>query len=174
MFKDKEQEVHVGFNKLTGSHMTQVSGMSEDKLDTQYFKWKTVFINPNTHRWVGDYDDGKVMAIGELKPATDEIQLNELCEKKIIKDGVTIHGQLNAFAEMFEALITKGFLEEDDPGVQEFQRQKEIIDRARKNNALYKEVRKNSPEEHYLTKEQLDQKKNAQMAGGLNVLIGRY
>lgn len=173
MFKDEKIEVFIGFNKITGAHLTQVSGTTEDKLATDYFKWKNVLINQNTHRWVGDYDDGRVMPIGELKPSTTETDADELCSKKIEKE-VLPHQQMNVMADMFQALINKGVLDENDQGVADFQKQREYIDSCRKNNVLFKKAREESPEEHYKTKAQLDQKKSDQMAGGLNVLLGRH
>ena len=129
--------------------------------------------NPNSHRWVGDFDDGKVMSYGELKPKSTETILDHLCSHKIDKDVKTYH-QLNAYADMFKVLIDKGVLTEDDPGVSDFLEQREIIDRARKNNELYKKARTESKDEYYLSKEQEDEKKNAQLAGGLNTVTGRY
>jgi phage shock protein A len=74
---------------------------------------------------------------------------------------------------MFQALIDKGVLSQEDPGVAEFTEIRDRIERTRKNNELYKETRKNSPYEDYATKEQEDQKLNDQLAGGLNVITGR-
>lgn len=173
MFKKGKQKVFISFNKLTGAHIGQRTGGSAKDLPDQYFKWKIEEFDPNTHRWVGDYDDGKVMAIAACRSSEDEVGMDEICSKKIEKKYQWYH-QMNALAKIADTLIKKGILTEDDDGVSEFLEQREYIDRALKNNELYKEARANSPDEDYLTKEDLDKKKNAQLAGGLNTITGRY
>lgn len=173
MYKKGKQKVFLSFNKITGYHLTQVTGLKEENLNTDQYKWRVEEFDPNTHRWVGDYDDGKVMAIAACKPRTTEPMMDEICSKKIEKK-YQWHHQINAIAKIADTLIKKGILTEEDAGVQEFLDQREYIDRALKNNELNKIARANSPHETYLTKEDLDNKKNNQLAGGLNTIIGRY
>jgi len=173
MFTKGKQKVFLSFNKLTGAHFGQRTGGSEDNLPDEYLKWRVEEFDPSTHRWVGDYEDGKVMAIAACRPYTNELMMDEICSKKIEKKYQWYH-QTNALAAVVGTLIKKGILTEEDAGVTEFLEQREYIDRALKNNELYKEARTNSQDEDYRTKEELDRKKNDQVAGGLNTVLGRF
>jgi hypothetical protein len=171
-YKDEIQQVHISFNKLSGARMGTIVSNKEYPKEDQYYIYKTCMYNPNTHEYVGDYETGHLIAREEIKPKIYEFHVNTQCAAKIEK-AAPIHRQINAMAKMFQTLVDKGVLTEEDPGVEEFLYMQEYVTRARKNNELYKEARKNSGYEEYVSEEDRRESLNNQLAGGLNVVIGR-
>lgn len=170
--EDKVQEVHLGFNKITKVHCSSVMGGSKKDLDTQYYAWLTRKFNPLTHRWEGDMDSGKVISIGEAKPITTESVLNSHCHQKI-KKKYMYYDQLNAMSDMFNALISKGILTEEDAGVQEFNEMQEYINRTRKNNKMLKAHYEASEDHEYLSLKEEAKRQSDCFHGGMQSIAGR-
>ena len=172
-YPDKIHTVHLSFNKLTGARFGQlIGGRSAPSEDNQHLVWKTENFNPNTHTYHGDYESGSVVRKEDVKPEISEFLLNTQCATKIEKQA-PVHRQINAMSLMLEALIEKGVLTAEDPGVTDFLDYREYIERAQKNNALYKEARAASEHEVYVSKEEKLERVNNQLAGGLNIIVGR-
>lgn len=171
-YKDEVQQVHIGFNKLTGARISTIVSDRKYPKEDQYLKYKSIKYNPHQFEYVGDFDNGMLVKRSELKPKIYEYQVNGQCADKIEKL-YPVHKQLNIYSKLFGSLIANGTLTEEDDGVEEFLDMQEYVARARKNNALYKETRAKSETEEYVSEEQRIENLNNQLAGGLNVVVGR-
>ena len=167
-----EKTVYISFNKISGARVASVITERDMPLENQYLKYKKFKFDPEKYDYVGDYDKGTIMLREDIKPQVYEYHIDIQCAQKIEKLA-PVHKQLNSMSKMFEALIAKGVLTEDDPGVEEFTDLREAIDRSIKNNKLYKEARQNSDYEDYVSNEDMMKEADAQLAGGLNTIIGR-
>ena len=169
-FKNEVQQVHIGFNKISGERMSTVVSEKEFPSENQYFKFKSLKYNPHRFEYVGDHDTGRLVERMDIKPKIYELQVNGLCADKIEKE-YPAHKQLNIYSKLFGSLIANGTLTEEDSGVEEFLDMQEYIERSRKNNTLYKKSRINSETEEYISEDQRKSTVDAQLAGGLRSII---
>lgn len=167
-----KQKIHLCFNKLTGAFIGQLIGIESDKLNDQYFIYKTLEFDPKTHIWKGNLATGKLVALGELKPMITELELDAACHQKIKKKFKYYH-QLNILFGLVNTLIIKGVLDELDPGVAEFLEYKLYTERTRANNEQLKASISACPDHDYKTRENLETEMNDRLHGGLQTIVGR-
>lgn len=176
---NKEQDVYVVFNKISGAFVQQIvqDGFDPKELekmldDNIYTEIKKLKFNPQTHMWDGgDIKTGKVVGLFEATPVVRESEINTNAAGKIEADH-PIYKQINALTEAVIALID--VVGEEHVAFDTLKEIKEDIDQIKANNARAKESYKNNPSYKFLTKAEEDAELNAQMEGGIATLIGRF
>ena len=169
---DNKQKIHLCFNKLTGAFIGQLIGIESKKLSKQYFVYKTLEFDPKTHIWQGSFEDGKLVALGQIKPMVTELELDAACHQKIKKRYKYYH-QLNMLFHLVDTLLSKGVLDETDSGVSDFIEFKLYTERTRANNELFKASMIACPNHDYKTKEDIEAEMNDRLHGGLQTIVGR-
>jgi len=163
-----EGDQTIIFNKITGALVSSIVGSNLDLVNTDFCKGKVVKFNPETHRWVGDFDTGSVQTIIESPRVVYEETLDQ-------KAGRTIRGtydyyhQLNAIIEVLSLLLEASSLTTEQKA--NFNKVKEYIAESRTLNDKYKDSYKNDPNWSFKTKEETQDEIDSKLAGGLYEII---
>ena len=159
----------VVFNKLTGAFVASVVGSHLDLVNTTYCKGKTVTFNPETHRWLGDYDTGSVVKKSETPRIAYEHTLDGTAGFNIRKK-YDYHHQLNIIIDMMSLLLDASSLTTSQKAT--FTAMKEYIAEIKSLNEKYKDSYKNDPNWTYISKTDAQTEMDNQLAGGLHEVIG--
>jgi len=168
-YPESEGAQTVIFNKLTGAFIASMVGSHLDLVNTTYCKGKVVTFNPETHRWVGDYDSGSVKAKTTTPRLAYEHTLDGTAGFNIRKK-YDYHHQLNVIIDMMALLLDASSLNTSQKAT--FTAMKEYIAEIKSLNEKYKDSYKNDPNWTYISKTDAQTEMDNQLAGGLHEVIG--
>jgi len=170
-----KQKVKVMFNKITGallgiiSHGTGEREIVEPDADSPII-FKEVEMDRETETWQGTMADGGIVPLSERKSVITEFMVNSGAKSKIQRK-YPQHLQVNMLIKMVSLLLDKSDLPEEE--VQEFRDMVTYIEHIRANNRRYKEAYAKNPNYEYLSANDLVEKLNDELEGGLQEVVGR-
>jgi hypothetical protein len=143
------------FNRSNGAYISTLTNIDVSKLNSKYYKWKIVNFDSKTHTWdEGDYDNGKIIKLDDVKPLISESVVNTAVKESITSE-YNSYKQNNIMMNMIKKIIE----------VDEFVKMHSYITSKREQNVKYKEAYKNSEDFNYLSNDDLFEK-NVQMVRG--------
>jgi len=156
------------FNKISGSFIGTVYGDETDDVDTKYFSFKKIKMNPKTEEYVGDFETGEVKNVLDTKPIIYEEDLNSDIGNKILSE-VQFHKQINILSDVVYEMIIEGKVSKETKS--KFIGIRNTIKTNIEENNKLKDIYKNSPNHEFVSKQETEVLKNTQTVGGLNNII---
>jgi hypothetical protein len=157
------------FNKVSG----ELAGMhlpnSEASLNSEFYKWKLIEIDEKTQKWVGDYDNGKVVDVNSQPIDVSETAIDHQAEYTI-RDIYDYHHQINNLVGVVRVMIEKNNLKGEE--VNAFLTMADYIQERRDANERYKKAYQDGPDFEYVSKEDERRRVARLMEGGVHEAVG--
>ena len=101
-----EKEKIVYFNKVTGQMVGIMSKECAEHINTDYYTYKPITIDETKEKWVGNWDDGRVVSLDDAPVTVREDELDHACTTAIERL-YPPHTQINALAGAIRAIIAQ-------------------------------------------------------------------
>lgn len=156
------------FNRASGAFITLMDDLDIKTLDSTYYVYVRVKVDPEYHTIQGKYPNHTIVEIDELPLRVFERVVNASCKEKITKE-YSEYTQLDRIRSVVQAIADH--LGEDFTGLQELREMNAYIDEVKRANKALKRSYMSNPEFEFVTIEQENTENNERIEGGMHELV---
>jgi len=103
-----KQQLILSFNKTSGIYSGFIyhgqGNLRQEDLNTEYFMYKTVEMDPDTETWEGDINTGRIVALAEQPQEIRESEVDAATQERIFQK-YKYYKQLNIIFGIMDQLI---------------------------------------------------------------------